>query len=142
MDLIEGILITVIGGMLLSIIVFVFEKISSKIKKSHSNGIKHNKKRLERKNDAINNDESFKLNTNHIDFLIKFRESEYGIWENNINKIINNDIDKEIAFNELINFKYIKEGRVYSADQGAYYTINNDKKAEILKILKDVMSAK
>lgn len=142
MDLIEGILITVIGGMLLSIIVFVFEKILSKIKNSRSNGIKHNKKRLERKNDAINNDERFKLNTSHIDFLIKFRESEYGIWENDINKIINNDIDKEIAFNELINFKYIKEGSVYSADKGAYYTINNDKKAEMLKILKDVMSAK
>ena len=77
------------------------------------------------------------LNDIHIKILEMLRENDYTLWDNQLTHFFRANIDNEIAFNELIEYGYIKNGLVFSSDNGNDYVLNSSKKKEVLKILKE-----
>ena len=77
------------------------------------------------------------LNDIHIRILEMLRENDYTLWDSQLTHFFKANIDNEIAFNELIEYGYIDNGLVISADKGCDYVLNSSKKKEVLNILKE-----
>ena len=86
--------------------------------------------------EEIKKNNNLKLNDIHIKILKMFRDSDYTLWDNQLSRFFKDNIDNEIAFNELLKNDYIERGLVFTSDGGCY-NVNYLRKMEILKILKE-----
>ncbi|MDG0887875.1 hypothetical protein [Paracholeplasma manati] len=78
------------------------------------------------------------LNTHHLAIFKLFTESDIDevIKDERINRLINRNIDLKIAFKELLDHGYISDQVAFDFDD-LYYYIADEKKVEVLKIIKD-----
>ena len=88
------------------------------------------KEKIEQSNKLI-------LNDIHIKILEMLRENDYAIWDSQLEHFFKENIDNEIAFNELLEHEYIENGMVILPGKGCDYVLNSSKKMEVLKILKE-----
>ncbi len=79
----------------------------------------------------------FKLNSNHLELFMLFKNSNYYYDENKINEYVKKSIDLEIALSELIDKGYFLYDGVYDANGNVDLIIPEDKKLEFLRALKN-----
>ena len=93
---------------------------------------------LERTNTKMSllEDNTFVLNSDHMELFKYFRNNNYSYSEKEIRDISKKDINLEIALSELIKNEYFKYPCAIGIDSEVYLYIPEDKKITFLSALK------
>ncbi|MDD2409601.1 MAG: protein kinase [Bacilli bacterium] len=73
-----------------------------------------------------------------IEILLLFKENDYFMHDSQLREYFKGNVDREIAFEELLNSNYIEENVTFSSDDRTAYNVVPEKKLEILKALRNI----